>query len=140
MKGGTIGLRREPSATVFTLRGEHDIDTAPDLRAELERALAAGAAVIVDLSQADFIDSTVLGALIYGHERRQPFGLVVPPGCPAHRLCEMVELGGIVPIYASEPEALIDLAPATRPGTAGSESVAMPGRVSEIPKAAPGHA
>jgi len=112
VKRGTIDLRRGAGAVVFTLRGEHDIDTAPELRAELERALAAGTPIVVDLSQAEFIDSTVLGALIYGHERRQPFGLVVPPGCPAHRLCEMVELGGIVPIYASQPEALTDLAPA----------------------------
>jgi anti-sigma B factor antagonist len=111
VKRGTIALRRSACAVIFTLRGEHDIETAPALRAELERALGDGDAVIVDLSQAGFIDSTVLGALIYGHKRRQPFGLVVPPGCPAHRLCEMVELGGIVPIYASESEALIDLAP-----------------------------
>lgn len=109
MGHGTIGLRREPGATVFTLRGEHDLETAPELRAELEAALAAGTAVVVDLSQAEFIDSTVLGALIYGRQRRQPFGLVVPAGCAAHRLCEIVELGGIVPIYASQPEALIDL-------------------------------
>jgi anti-sigma B factor antagonist len=94
---------------VFMLHGEHDIDTAPELRAELEGALAAGTAVVVDLSQAEFIDSTVLGALIYGHERRQPFGLVVPADCAAHRLCEIVELGGIVPVYASQPEALSDL-------------------------------
>ena len=106
---GTIGLRRDDGAVVFTLRGEHDIDTAPELRAELDRAIADGTPVVVDLSQAVFIDSTVLGALIYGHERKQPFGLVVPPGCPAHRLCEMVELGGIVPIYGSQPEALTDL-------------------------------
>jgi anti-anti-sigma factor len=108
---GTIDLRRETSAMVFTLRGEHDIDTAPELRAELERALGAGTAVVVDLSLAEFIDSTVLGALIYGHRRRQPFALVVPPGCPAHRLCEMVERGESVPIYASQPEALVDLVP-----------------------------
>jgi len=106
---GTIDLRREASAMVFTLRGEHDIDTAPELRAELERAVAAGSAIVIDLSLAEFIDSTVLGALIYGRERRQPFGLVVPPGCPAHRLCEMVELNAIVPVYASQPEALTDL-------------------------------
>ncbi len=109
MERGTLDLRRAGAATILALRGEHDMDTAPELRFELELALTAGTAIIVDLSQAGFIDSTVLGALIYGRERRQPFGLVVPSGCPSHRLCETVELDGIVPVYDSVPEALADL-------------------------------
>jgi anti-sigma B factor antagonist len=108
---GTIHLRREDGVSVFALRGEHDLHTAPELRAELDRALSDGAPILVDLSEAEFIDSTVLGALIYGHERSRPFALMVPNGCPAHRLCEIVELDGIVPIYASQGEALADLAP-----------------------------
>jgi anti-sigma B factor antagonist len=106
---GTLDVHRDGDTLILALRGEHDIDTAPELRAELEDALAAGTAIVVDLSQAEFIDSTVLGAIIYGHERRQAFGLVVPLGCPSHRLCEMVELGGIVPIYDSVPDAVADL-------------------------------
>ena len=106
MVRGTLDLRRDGDAVIFGLRGEHDIETAPELHAALEHALAAGTAIVVDLSQAEFIDSTVLGALIYGHERRQPFSLAVPPGSPAHRLSEMVELGNIVPIYDSVPEAV----------------------------------
>jgi anti-sigma B factor antagonist len=115
---GTLDLRREGAAVVLALRGEHDMDTAPALRGELELALTAGTPIVVDLSQAGFIDSTVLGALIYRRERRQPFGLVVPSGCPSHRLCEMVELDGIVPVYDSVALALADLVtePAGRRG------------------------
>jgi anti-sigma B factor antagonist len=122
MQRGTIELRRDGAAAIFVLRGEHDIDTAPRLRAELERALADGGPVLVDLSQTRFIDSTVLGALIYGHERRQPFALVVPPGCPAHRLCEIVELGGIVPTFPSHADALSDLSGSGRAPRGVSET------------------
>ena len=109
MQRGTIERRRDGGASILVLRGEHDIETAPALRAELERALVDGTPILVDLSQARFIDSTVLGALIYGRERRQPFALVVPPGCAAHRLCEIVELGGIVPTFPSQADAISDL-------------------------------
>lgn len=109
MVRGTLDLQRDGDAVILALRGEHDIATAPELRAELRGALAAGTAIVVDLSQTEFIDSTVLSALIYGHERRHRFGLVVPHGSPARRLCEMVELGRIVPIYDSVPEAISDL-------------------------------
>jgi anti-anti-sigma factor len=109
MERGTIDLQRDGAISICTLRGEHDLDTAPELRSELERAAADGAAVVVDLSQVRFIDSTVLGALIFRRERRRPFALVVPPGCPAHRLCEMVELDGIVATFPSVATALSDV-------------------------------
>lgn len=112
MQCGTIDLRRDGAVSIYTLRGEHDLDTAPELRSELERAATVSSAVVVDLSQAGFIDSTVLGALMFGHRRHHPFALIVPPGCPAHRMCEMVELGGIVAIFPSLTEALEDLATA----------------------------
>jgi len=46
-------------------RGEHGVSTSPSLD-ELDRVFAAGSACVVDLTDADFIDSTVLKALAYG--------------------------------------------------------------------------
>jgi anti-sigma B factor antagonist len=50
---------------VVSLVGEHDLHTAPKAREELRRVIAAGArAVVVDLTETTFLDSTVLSLLL----------------------------------------------------------------------------
>ncbi|MGH2923816.1 MAG: STAS domain-containing protein, partial [Solirubrobacterales bacterium] len=44
--------------------GEHDLSTAPGLRSRLEQVIADGDPVVVDLSAATFIDSSILGTLL----------------------------------------------------------------------------
>lgn len=51
------------------LVGEGDLALVDELRAALSGALDAGGAVIVDLSRATFVDSSILGALIWAHKR-----------------------------------------------------------------------
>jgi anti-sigma B factor antagonist len=58
------------SATVVVCRGELDLYTAPELAAELEAAITAGARqVVVDLTGASFVDSTAIGALLRSRAR-----------------------------------------------------------------------
>lgn len=54
---------------MLTINGEHDLSTAPELRRRLEGLLEAGTGVIVDLSGATFIDSSILGAILEGKRR-----------------------------------------------------------------------
>jgi anti-sigma B factor antagonist len=53
---------------ILTLHGEHDLATAPALAEELRRTIRAGELTIVDLSRAQFIDSSVVNNL-YAAER-----------------------------------------------------------------------
>ena len=57
---------------VLTLHGEHDVSTEPSLAEELERVAAAGGPVVVDLSDAQFIDSSILRVLVSAAGREQP--------------------------------------------------------------------
>jgi len=57
---GTTDLERESGVWVVTLRGEHDLSTASQLRNSLARSFSGGWTVIVDLSHADSIDGTTL--------------------------------------------------------------------------------
>src|SRR5690242_11676465 len=60
-----LDTRRVANATIVAVSGEIDHYSSPQLRAELDAALAAGArTVIVDLSGTDFLDSSGLGALM----------------------------------------------------------------------------
>jgi anti-sigma B factor antagonist len=91
---------------VIALSGEHDLSTAPELRARLHD-LAETDAVIIDLDHTTFVDSSILGVLVGGlrraRERDVPFGLVL--GGDAHpairRIFELTGLHDVFPIYAT---------------------------------------
>jgi anti-anti-sigma factor len=78
MVGGTMELERECGVWLVTLRGEHDLTTAPKLRHSLARSFSGGWTVIIDMSEADFIDSTTLNVLIRARRQRHPIALVTP--------------------------------------------------------------
>lgn len=67
--GELTSERTDAGLAVLTITGEHDLSTAPELRRRLEALLAEGAGVIVDLSSATFIDSSILGAILDGKRR-----------------------------------------------------------------------
>src|SRR5919106_1034229 len=54
---------------VVSVEGEHDIYTAPTLPERLEEALSRGGGIVVDLTGATFVDSSVLGALLDSRRR-----------------------------------------------------------------------
>jgi anti-anti-sigma factor len=55
----------EGGIQAFTVRGELDMNTAPELEQQLEAVLAGGdSAVILDLSECEFIDSTGIALIV----------------------------------------------------------------------------
>lgn len=57
-------IRDQPEGTqIVAIAGYVDVDTAPELDAALAELASAGR-VIVDLSKADFLDSTGIGVLV----------------------------------------------------------------------------
>ena len=92
------------------MSGEHDLSTAPELRARLHE-LGETSAIIIDLDETTFVDSSILGVLVGGlrraREREVPFGLVL--GEAAHpaivRIFELTGLHDVFPIYPSRTAA-----------------------------------
>ena len=86
---------------VVVVEGEHDIYTAPTLRERLEEALDRGGGIVVDLTAATFVDSSVLGALLDARRRAleagQGFvvcvGDTVEPGVQ-----RILDITGLVPV------------------------------------------
>jgi len=54
---------------ILDLHGEHDIYTAPKVRGRLSELVESGRGVVVDLSGASFVDSSILGALLNARQR-----------------------------------------------------------------------
>ena len=112
MRTGQIGVESDGSIRVLVLRGEHDLSTAADVRAYVEEALRADGDLLVDLSEAGFIDSSILGVLVAGYrsltsaERPRRLAVVAVPGGSVTRLFDLVSVSDVIPVYPSRAEAL----------------------------------
>jgi anti-anti-sigma factor len=97
---------------VVVVEGEHDIYTAPALRERLDEALARGGGVVIDLTTATFVDSSVLGALLDARRRaleaEQGFvvcvGEAVEPG--VQRILDVTGLVPVLPVVNGRDAAL----------------------------------
>jgi anti-sigma B factor antagonist len=107
-----IKVDEPDGAGVVTLVGEHDAFCAERLRVELDRLLASGTPVVVDLSEATFIDSSTVSVLLSafrtGERAGLRFELVLPPESGTHvrRLFEITKLDGVFAIHESLAAAL----------------------------------
>src|SRR3954468_21292041 len=97
---------------VVVVEGEHDIYTAPTLRERLDEALGHGGGIVVDLTAATFVDSSVLGALLDARRRAlesaQGFvvcvGETVEPG--AQGILHTPGLVPVLPVMSGRDEAV----------------------------------
>ena len=97
---------------VVVVEGEHDIYTAPTLRERLEEALSRGGGIVVDLTAATFVDSSVLGALLDARRRAieagQGYvvcvGVTVEPG--VQRILDITGLVPVLPVLRGRDEAI----------------------------------
>jgi anti-anti-sigma factor len=101
----------EDSVRVVALIGEHDVSTRETVLGELERVTRAGVRVIVDLTGAEFIDSSVLSLLIAFHKRAEwtpatAFAVIVRPGRVPDRLFELTTARSVLPTFGSLDEAI----------------------------------
>jgi anti-anti-sigma factor len=98
---------------VVALRGEHDLSTDAELGRAFARALQH-ARVLVDLSECEFIDSTIIKTLIAAHTQQLGSGgrleLVIPPEArQVERLAHLVRLDHFMPIHKSRETGIAHL-------------------------------
>jgi anti-anti-sigma factor len=111
---GTVEVHHEAQGfAVVTLHGEHDLSTERALVRALDEA-AAHSNVLVDLSDCDFMDSTVIAALLRVArtvtERGEQVALLIPAAQrQVTRVAEMTHLGELLTIHTSRASALASL-------------------------------
>lgn len=106
-------VRRDvrPFATVLAVEGELDLATVQVLREQVAQVLAeAPAAMYLDLSNAEFIDSTGCRELVRAakscHAAQVPVELVVPAGnWRVRRVVDFMKLGELLPVRDDLPTA-----------------------------------
>jgi anti-sigma B factor antagonist len=107
---GMIERSKTGPVWLLALRGEHDLTTAPVLQRELDDIYDSGSTVVVDLTEATFIDSSIVKALVYGCDRatrraEHHFAVVSPAGGVASRVLDLV-VGQRVPRFETQTEAV----------------------------------
>lgn len=76
---------------LLVLAGEHDLSTANRFEQTLAEIERSGTDVIMDFSEATFIDSSTLRAVIRHAEKpSERIVVVAPPGAPPRRLFNLV--------------------------------------------------
>jgi anti-anti-sigma factor len=107
-----IEIRELPGGAVIALKGDHDLSTKPQLVGALRR-LRRGAwtAIVLDLRQCTFVDSTIIGAILaaprQGESRAPKVSVVLPEDTSyVYRALTVVGLTSLVPAHASIEAAL----------------------------------
>jgi anti-anti-sigma factor len=95
---------------IVTLHGEHDLATQHELRAVFHSLLRSGELVVVDLSQAEFIDSSVLNNLLRATNEARERGLSVTlqlaTAPNVRRILEVTGLLDRLPCVSTREEAI----------------------------------
>jgi anti-sigma B factor antagonist len=105
MSARSMSVILERDRATVTLNGEHEAYTADKLARNLTALIAEGVPVTVDLREATFIDSTVVGVLIAAHRRASEAGLDFvlllgsETGWPVRRLLEVTGLDTELDVY-----------------------------------------
>jgi anti-anti-sigma factor len=111
---------------VVVLHGEHDMSTVGRMTSEFETLEAEGASVVLDLSVAEFVDSSVLGAIHRLAARQEEAGrgvaLQVRNGSVVHRALEIAGFLATLP-NAEDQETAIELALGRGAGSTPDKSV-----------------
>jgi anti-sigma B factor antagonist len=97
-------LEREGGTATVALRGEVDILTVDQVRIALGDALATGPReIIVDLTDLTFIDSTGLGALIFGFQRARDAGVRFRLAHASASVRQILVLSGLLEVVELTP-------------------------------------
>lgn len=110
-RAGAIGVVPETDEIVaLTLEGDFDLANAPDLADQIDRTLEGGKDLILDLSEATFIDSSVVNVLVQASQaagaREQAVVLQLGTAAIVERVLEIVNIEQILPRAHDRREAV----------------------------------
>lgn len=92
-------LDRDADTVTVALRGEVDVATVAQVRVALADAIAARPrSVVVDMTDLSFIDSTGLGALIFGFQRCRDEGIAFRLAHPSRSVRQILLLSGLLEV------------------------------------------
>lgn len=101
MEDFSVSTSASDGSTVVQARGDIDVHSAPELRAELLEQIARGHRhLVIDLSAVTFLDSSALGVLVGAMKRVRDDGGWVRLVCPDQRLLKIFRITGLTRVFS----------------------------------------
>jgi len=104
----SITRSERDACEVVALVGELDMEHARSVAETLERLANGARAIVVDLSDLSFIDSSGIHAILQSRPRQGEIVLVCPPG-NVKRVLDVTKIDRVLPIYDTLDGALAAL-------------------------------
>jgi anti-sigma B factor antagonist len=106
-----VHLSSQHGVQVIALRGEFDLASIDELEAAADAAAGALMPVVVDLTAASFIDSSVIAFLVATHDRVAAAGLrfvvAIDPDSEPARVLQLGLLGTVLPVVNGVAGAIV---------------------------------
>jgi anti-sigma B factor antagonist len=105
----------EDGVRTFTVRGELDMNTAPELEQAIDAALSqADASIVLDLCECEFIDSTGIALIVRAWQRLEGADgegrlVLCSHNHQVRRLLKITGVDTSISMYDGRAEALADL-------------------------------
>jgi anti-sigma B factor antagonist len=97
-------LDRDADAVTIALHGEVDVLNVDQVRLALDEAITARPRqIVVDLAELSFIDSTGLGALIFGFQRCRDDGIAFRLARPTRGVRQILVVSGFLEVVEVTP-------------------------------------
>jgi anti-anti-sigma factor len=110
VRGDVTVIEPRQGAAVVELRGEHDLSTQPELSDLLAGLIAGHELVVVDISEATFIDSTFIHGLSLASEAAasdaSTFRVQLGTARIVDRVVEITHIGDLIEVVATREAAL----------------------------------
>jgi anti-sigma B factor antagonist len=112
MSPGSMELEPADGVALLHVAGEHDVYSTQALYDYLDAVLDDGRSIVVDLTDASFVDSSVIAALVSGRrrfaERKSGFAVLLGGDASAtmRRTFEITGVMSLIPVFADRAEAL----------------------------------
>jgi anti-sigma B factor antagonist len=106
-----VRIQDSDGASIVALAGELDLSTLPRMEVSLWEQLDQRRAVLVDLSDLTFIDSSGIGALIEAFQSTngRPMGLLIGPDSQVERVFGIAGIADALPVYTDRGQAMAAL-------------------------------
>jgi len=96
---------------LISLYGEHDLAGDDDLRLAMAEVFAAGSTLVVDLTHATFVDTSVVSALLDAHEvatgeAGDELVVIARRGSPPRRVLDLAGVDSVIGVYDDRSAAL----------------------------------
>jgi anti-sigma B factor antagonist len=107
-----IAVDRGDGVAVVVVEGEHDVYTAPSLSEQLDSLLEERTPLVIDLTPATFVDSSVLRVLLETRRRADESGvgfavaLGQDDSGPVRRVLDITGLVPVLPVHAERESAI----------------------------------